>query len=283
VLTASRHREAVLLSWGWLGFQRICSKKLAALLGSPLPLWPWLALASEVFASSRFRKRYWLFRKTLSKPFAPLQSLLTSGAAEQGRNLARLPPMRFFPLRRLDDDGQPLIPGFTRPLGSVTFSAFLTLSRSCSAHHLPALFHAGPAHGVSLQGRFPPAEQCVLSNVRTLLWLSPKTLHFRVLLPASVLVPAAEADRTATLLGLTSLGVSPFSPWPEDHPLLSFVGNEQKLTDHCSPEFQRRKSWRDSLESATPFEVLHLVSNPEIDRTTGSGLRLGNPRCYQLG
>jgi hypothetical protein len=109
-------------------------------------------------------------------------------------SLARLPPVRFFfPFGVLTMMGSHSPQG-TRPLGSVPFSAFLTLSRSCSAHHLPALFHAGPAHGVSLQGRFPPAEQCVLSNVRTLLWLSPKTPHFRVLLPASVLVAGSKAD-----------------------------------------------------------------------------------------
>jgi hypothetical protein len=33
----------------------------------------------------------------------------------------------------------------------------------------------------------PPAEQYGLSTARTLLWLVPKDLHFRVLLPASVL------------------------------------------------------------------------------------------------
>jgi hypothetical protein len=142
----------------------------SGLMGSPLPLWPWLALASEVFASSRVRKRFTLPDDPLVTFRSPPEfTRLWSHRA--GMTLARLPPLRFLPLRRLDDDGQPLIPGLTRSLGSVTFSAFLTLSRSSSARHLPALFHAGPAHGVSLQGRFPPAEQYVLSNAGTLLWL----------------------------------------------------------------------------------------------------------------
>jgi hypothetical protein len=193
VLTTSRHREAVLLSWGWLGFRRTCSKKLAALLGSPLPLWPWLAPAFEVFASSRIRKSIKLFRNYPPVTFRSPPESAHLWSRRAGRALPDCLPCGFFPFGVLTMMGSHSPQG-TRPLGSVPFSAFLTLSRSCSAHHLPALFHAGPAHGVSLQGRFPPAEQCVLSNVRTLLWLSPKTPHFRVLLPASVLVAGSKAD-----------------------------------------------------------------------------------------
>jgi hypothetical protein len=64
---------------------------------------------------------------------------------------------------------------------------------------------------------------------------------------------------------LASLGVSPFSPWSKDHPLLSLMGNEHKLVDHGSSEFCRRKDWLDSLESATPFEVLSPCQQPRID------------------
>jgi hypothetical protein len=172
--------------------------------------------------------------------------------------------MRFLPLRRLDDDGQPLIPGVTRPPGSVPFSAFLTLSRFCSAHHLPALFHAGPAHGVSLQGRFPPAELYVLSDAFCLLAVGPKTSASRLSsLRASLASGRAEADpKAATLLGFASLGMSPFSSGSEDHPLVGFMGNEHELVDHCPSECCRRKGWLDSLEPAAPFEVCSPHQQP---------------------
>jgi hypothetical protein len=67
--------------------------------------------------------------------------------------------LRFVPLRRLVDAGQPLTPEVTS-LRVRASSAFRTLSRPFSARHLPALFRAGPAHGVlPFRVRSPPAEQ----------------------------------------------------------------------------------------------------------------------------
>jgi hypothetical protein len=44
--------------------------------------------------------------------------------------------------------GSHLTPKGNRSLGSVASSAFRTPSRLFSTRYLPALFHAGPAHGV---------------------------------------------------------------------------------------------------------------------------------------
>jgi hypothetical protein len=76
------------------------------------------------------------------------------------------------------------------------------------------------------------------------------------------LSPPAEADGDSDPPGIDLPRVSPFSPWSEDHPLLSFMGDEPKLIDHCSAESYRRKSWLDSLESASPFEVLSPCQQP---------------------
>jgi len=56
------------------------------------------------------------------------------------------------PLRRVPDRGQPLVRRVANSAGSGASSAFRTLSRLSSDHDLPALFHAGPAHGVHPSG-----------------------------------------------------------------------------------------------------------------------------------
>jgi len=81
--------------------------------------------------------------------------------------------LRFLPPQRFPEKGQPLTPGIPL-LGFGTSSAFLTLARRSSAQHLPALFHAGPALEVSLQGLLPHAELYILSDANTLLWLVRK-------------------------------------------------------------------------------------------------------------
>jgi hypothetical protein len=55
--------------------------------------------------------------------------------------------LRFVPLRRVPGTGQLLFSEGTS-LRVRALAAFLTLSGPCSARYLPALFHAGPAHGV---------------------------------------------------------------------------------------------------------------------------------------
>jgi len=98
-----------------------------------------------------------------------------SGAAAPGPLLQfpcrRLPLLRSLPLRRFPDSGQPLTPEGYQPSGYGAFSAFLTLSRPSSARCLPALFHAGPAHGVSPSGPLSPTERAILSDVSPLLRL----------------------------------------------------------------------------------------------------------------
>jgi hypothetical protein len=87
----------------------------SGLMGSPLPLWPWQKPTSEVFTSSSARKSF-------ASPDDPLLTFRSppeydhSGAA--GRRVSgsvRLPPLRFLPLRRLPDAGQPHTPGIPTP------------------------------------------------------------------------------------------------------------------------------------------------------------------------
>jgi hypothetical protein len=69
-------------------------------------------------------------------------------------------PLGFGPLQRLPDGGQPPVPGNPSPQ-LVASSGFRDLLTPCSAHHLPALFHAGPAPGVH------PSEHCSSPRSRT--------------------------------------------------------------------------------------------------------------------
>jgi hypothetical protein len=56
---------------------------------------------------------------------------------------------------------------------------------------------------------------------------------------------------------------------------MSFMASKQKLDDHCPSECYQRKNWLDSLESAIPFEVFHLISDPALHQEDDSGLLLG--------
>jgi hypothetical protein len=64
-------------------------------------------------------------------------------------NIRNCLPCGFFPFDVFPTSGSHLSPRGNHPLGYVAFSAFLTLSRLCSTRGLPAMFHAGPALGVS--------------------------------------------------------------------------------------------------------------------------------------
>jgi hypothetical protein len=151
--------------------------------------------------------RCWLLGKGFIFPGLPSRNLslpsrvsITRKPPGEGprSDVIRLPPMRFLPLRRIPGTGQPLLPGIPLP-GSGASSAFLTLARLSSAQHLPALFHAGPARGVS------PFRADFHSQSRTFFrrpipscgW--SVNLRYRVLIPAGVLA-SAEAG-AATLLG----------------------------------------------------------------------------------
>jgi hypothetical protein len=58
-------------------------------------------------------------------------------------------PCGSFPFGVFPVVGSHLTPKVYHSLGSVASSAFRALSRLFSTRYLPALFHAGPAHGVS--------------------------------------------------------------------------------------------------------------------------------------
>ena len=142
--------------------------------------------------------------------FRSSPELFHSGAAGQGHTLlgclpCALPPFGVFPMM-----GSHIPQGF-QALVKVPPQRFSRSRGFDSTHHLPALFHAGPTLGVSLQGRFPPAELYVLSNAHTLLWLvrKPPLQGFR---PCERSCPPPVSwRRAATLMGFSSLGVSPFS------------------------------------------------------------------------
>jgi len=72
----------------------------------------------------------------------------SSGAAAQGRSPERLPPLRFLSPSASSQRRTATCSQGYHPPGYGAFSAFLTPSRPSSVRRLPALFHAGPAHGV---------------------------------------------------------------------------------------------------------------------------------------
>jgi len=67
----------------------------------------------------------------------------------------QLPPLRFSSPSASCQQRPATLPEGNQPLGPVAPSAFLTLSRLFSSRCLPALFHAGPAHGVFPSGLIP--------------------------------------------------------------------------------------------------------------------------------
>jgi hypothetical protein len=129
----------------------------------------------------------------------------------------QLPPLRFLSPSAFSRWRPATYPRGYQPPGYAAFSAFRTLPRPSSARHLPALFHAGPAHGVlpfrvSLHSRSDrlfrascPLVVCLLScrctpccgflqsslglhshSAATFLWTAAflQQPHFRALLPA---------------------------------------------------------------------------------------------------
>ena len=96
----------------------------------------------------------------------------------------QLPPLRFCPLRRFPDNGQLHTPEGYQPSGYDAFSAFHTLSRLSSTRCLPAIFHAGPALGVSPSGSIlTPGAIHSLELLSPLVVSSPYGLCFRCLDP----------------------------------------------------------------------------------------------------
>jgi hypothetical protein len=73
---------------------------------------------------------------------------------------ARLPPLRLVPLQRVPDPGQRREWSRGPTLDSPAPSGFPNLLALSSAPSLPAIFQAGPAHGVSaLQSIFLPRSR----------------------------------------------------------------------------------------------------------------------------
>jgi len=129
------------------------------------------SLTSEVFAPLTCQGRF-------SNPNHPLLTFRSSpeflhtGATFSGVQSPRpVPPLRFVPLRRFPGSRQPFDPGGNQPPGRCPLSVSHAL-RALLRLDLPALFHAGPVHGVCPSGFFPPAEPCILSNAAALLWLA---------------------------------------------------------------------------------------------------------------
>jgi hypothetical protein len=150
-------------------------------------------------------------------------------------------------------------------LGFGTFSAFLTLSRSSSAHHLPALFHAGPALGVTPFRADFLLRSCTFFRTPMPSCGWSENLRFRALVPARVLVPHG----TATLLGFClPRGVSLFRQGYRTR--LSWASRARaKASTRYPSELYQRKGWLDSLEPAAPFEVHHLFDNPSLCESSG--------------
>jgi hypothetical protein len=221
--------------------------------------------------------------------------------------------LRFRPLRRLPGGGQPLLPGVPA-LGSVASSAFLTLSRPCSARHLPALFHAGAALGV-LPFRVDPTrraecplghpcplvvepERCAFraSRCEPTAWgqfapvrggVDRKTpsrpaLHFRALIPASVRTRRwrfRPADGPRPSWGSSSLGGSPSPPEANPGPILSRASQRPRtLEPLLPPRVLLAKRLAGLPRVCHPFRgSLTLSTNPDLRGETSKSLYV--PRC----
>jgi hypothetical protein len=255
-------------------------------------------LASEVFThrpSARVTPR-----RTSSLDLSlPSRVRLRRRRREQGCPRPRLPPLRFLPLRRLASVRQLLIRGFHTPVRAL--SAFLTLSGLCSARRLPALFHAGPALGVSC----PPGTNPARRAVRPLGRRCPPEVDHRLAfaaqqtptpsrgwdptkLPQPLNEEAAvrasspptgpcslrasvssgsglDPPTTATLMGfLLPRGFPLHDGDRPSGPSSHGLRLPARRLDRQLPSrvFDRRSGWLDSLEPATPCEVCHLIDPP---------------------
>lgn len=88
----------------------------------------------------------------------------SSGAVAQGRNPEQLPPLRFLSPSASSRRRTATCSQGYHPLRYGAFSAFLTPSRPSSVRRLPALFHAGPAHGVLAPKDLPREQSRELSR-----------------------------------------------------------------------------------------------------------------------
>jgi hypothetical protein len=193
--------------------------------------------------------------------------------------LARLPSLRFFPLRRLPDDGQPLTPGLPAPwvpFPSQRFSRSQGLAppTTCRPCFVPV-----PPMGFPFRADFHPQSR---TSSRTPLpscgW--PAGLHFRVLLPASVSRfrkkrSSGNSDPPGVHL---PRGVSLFAV-VRNHPLLSFMAASRSWLATALQSIGGEKVGL-ALSSLPPLSrFFHLVDNPVLCREAGSGLLLGSSVC----
>jgi len=220
----------------------------------------------------------------------------------------RLPPLRFVPLRRLPGAGQ-LLASEGTSLRVRSLSAFRTLSGPYSARYLPALFHAGPAHGVHPSGSIstrravrPFGRRCPLevglSNQLPSRWLrlprdpgvsevswavfrgdgalSARPL-FRALLPASVRfseVGCLSLPGNRDPLGVFLLGG--FSPFVGDppgvHPLTSFTSGAHARPRAAPQSVRPTKGLAGLPRACLPFRGLSPCRHsPQFTKATTRG------------
>lgn len=177
--------QRAILSWGWLGLQRICAAKLATLLVSSLPLWPLLALAFEVFASARAQESITLLGDPLVTFHSPPE-YSRSGAVGQAFGPADILPCGFFPFSVLPESGSHSSRSnqlrVSVPSQRFSRSQGLDPPESCRPSFMPV-----PLMGFPFRADFHPQSSTFSRTpVPSCGW--SENLHFRVLLPASVLV-----------------------------------------------------------------------------------------------
>jgi hypothetical protein len=194
-------------------------------------------------------------------------------------------PCGFFPFDVFPMMGSHSPQGYPPP----GFCSLLSVS-----HALKVLLRPPPAGLVSCRSRpwgFPSGPISTRRAVRPLERLLPscgwsENLHFRAFVPASVsrFRKSSKADpETATLLGFTSLGVSPFSPVSEDDPLLGFMGEEHESYSTIALQSVADEKIGLTLSSLPPLSrFAHLIGNPILRRRNGAGLLLGGPEVLPL-
>jgi hypothetical protein len=120
-------------------------------------------LSSEVFLFASHVARSEFTRP--SSPGVQLSFRVHPKVPSLAQKGSRPPPMEFLPLQRIQLE-ESTRPGLASP-GTFRLQGSLTLLAVCSSSSLPALFHAGNAHGVSpfrgfpSQGAAPPHQRSV--------------------------------------------------------------------------------------------------------------------------
>jgi len=226
--------------------------------------------------------------------------------------------LRFVPLRRIPGTGQLLLPEGTS-LRVRALAAFLTLSGPYSARYLPALFHAGPAHGVHpsrsistrravrpLGRRFPlevgrtnqlPSRQPRLPQGPGIPAVAPAIFRgdgapndrplFRALLPADgrfskvgcLSLPGDHDPPGVFLLG----GFSPSAGDPPGvHPLTSLASGAHARPEAAPQSVRPTKGLAGLPRACLPFRGLSPCRpSPGLTNSTTRGCPSGRVCCCQ--